>query len=84
MQNTNKKICSQCNYLGKETDNSCPYCGIRLISVCPSCRAPIRVAFAEYCYSCGIRFKDVVEKKASNRKEAMKKDKETTRPGDKS
>jgi len=82
MQNTNKKICPQCNYLGKETDNSCPYCGIGLISVCPSCGAPIRVAFAEYCYSCGFRFKNLSKKKASRRKEVMKKDKETGRLGD--
>ena len=70
------------HYLGKKTDNSCSYCGIKLISLCPSCGTPIPVAFAEYCYSRGVSFKDVPNKKASRRKEVMKKDKQTGKPGD--
>jgi predicted amidophosphoribosyltransferase len=68
MKNTNKKICPQCNYLGKEKDKACPYCGIELISACPQCGAQIRVAFAEYCYACGYRFEDVVKRESSKRR----------------
>ena len=82
VKNSGKKICPQCNYLGKDTDSSCPYCGIDLISICPHCGAPIRVAFAEYCYSCGVRFKDLVEKKSIKQKEVMHEDNKTKKPGE--
>jgi predicted amidophosphoribosyltransferase len=59
MSNIEKKICPWCNYLGKENDSTCPYCGIKLISKCPRCGSHIKVAFAEYCYICGFRFKNV-------------------------
>ncbi|MCK4421414.1 zinc ribbon domain-containing protein [candidate division WOR-3 bacterium] len=77
MSNIGKKICPRCNYLGKDRDSTCPYCGLKLISQCPRCGAPIKVAFAEYCYICGFRFENVTNK--SKRKEEMKKDKETGR-----
>ncbi|HEC79304.1 MAG TPA: hypothetical protein ENI34_09250 [candidate division WOR-3 bacterium] len=62
MKKNLRKICPKCNYLGKRGDNICPYCGIKLISACPNCGASIMVAFAEYCYSCGFRFQDIVRK----------------------
>jgi len=58
MKKIEKKICPRCNYLGRDKDIVCPYCGFELISDCPKCGAPIKVAFAEYCYICGFRFEN--------------------------
>jgi len=69
MNNTEKRICPKCNYLGGNQDNVCPYCGIRLISRCPECRAPVRVAFAKYCYRCGIQFSKTVDNRNKGEKD---------------
>ena len=57
MEELVKRICPVCNYSGSGTDMICPYCGLRLISSCPVCDAPIRNAFARFCYSCGLAFR---------------------------
>ncbi|RKZ02964.1 hypothetical protein DRQ21_07030 [Candidatus Fermentibacteria bacterium] len=61
MNNKQKRICPKCNYLGSQQDNVCPNCGISLISLCPRCKAPIRVAFAKFCYRCGVQFSKTVD-----------------------
>lgn len=56
MDTDTKKICPRCNYSGRDGDVSCPYCGLNLISECPTCGAPIRFVFAKFCYGCGTPF----------------------------
>jgi len=70
MNNKEKRICPKCNFLGTRQDNVCPYCGIRLISLCPECGAPIRIAFARYCYRCGVQFSKTVDNRIGEQKNA--------------
>jgi len=69
MDNIEKRICPKCNYPGSRRDNVCPCCGIRLISRCPKCGAPIRVAFARYCYRCGVQFSKTVDNRNKGEKD---------------
>jgi predicted amidophosphoribosyltransferase len=57
------KLCPLCNYAGDDGDKVCPHCGVALISECPQCGARIKTAFAEYCYACGINFREITKNK---------------------
>jgi len=49
--------------VGDDADKVCPHCGVALMSECPKCGARIKTSFAEFCYACGINFKEITKKK---------------------
>lgn len=63
------KICTQCNYYCRieEKDEYCSLCGARLIEKCDKCGETVDNPYAEYCKSCGKKYRnDSNENKLSN------------------